>query len=112
MHMDLDRNTHSVFMLNYHLVLAVKYRRQAIDDKVSQRAKEIFEYIAPKYKITLLEWEHGKGHINAMYKANPRSEISKFINAYKSASSRLVKKEYPEILTKLWNEAFWSKVFA
>ena len=39
------------------------------------------------------------------------TELSKFINAYKSASSRLLKKEYPEIREKLWKEAFWSQSF-
>ena len=29
----------------------------------------------------------------------------------KSASSRLLKKEYPEIREKLWKEAFWSQSF-
>ena len=38
-------------------------------------------------------------------------ELSKFINAYKSASSRLIKKEYPEIRQKLWKEMFWSQSF-
>ena len=40
-----------------------------------------------------------------MFRAQPRSELSKFINAYKSASSRLLKKEYPQIKEKLWKEA-------
>ena len=35
-----------------------------------------------------------------MFRAQPRTELSKFINAYKSASSRLLKKEYPEIRKK------------
>ena len=30
--MDLDNNAHSVFLLHYHLVLVVKYRRQVFDD--------------------------------------------------------------------------------
>ena len=38
-------------------------------------------------------------------------EISKFINAYKSASSRLLKKEFPQIRQKLWKEYFWSQSF-
>ena len=46
-----------------------------------------------------------------MFRAHPKSEPSKFINAYKSASSRLIKKEYPEIRQKLWNEMFWSQSF-
>lgn len=58
--MNLDNNAHSVFLLHYHLVLVVKYRRQVFDDTVSGRAKEIFEYIAPNYNITLEEWNHDK----------------------------------------------------
>ena len=46
-----------------------------------------------------------------MFRAHPKSELSKFINAYKSASSRLIKKEYPEIRQKLWKEMFWSQSF-
>ena len=46
-----------------------------------------------------------------MFRAQPKSELSKFINAYKSAGSRLLKKEYPEIKSKLWKEAFWSQSF-
>ena len=93
--MDLDNNAHSVFLLHYHLVLVVKYRRQVFDDAISGRAKEIFAYIAPNYNIT----------------AHPNTEISKFINAYKSASSRLLKKEFPQIKQKLWKEHFWSQSF-
>ena len=46
-----------------------------------------------------------------MFRAKPQSEISRFINAYKSASSRLLKKEFPQIREKLWKEAFWSQSF-
>jgi putative transposase len=108
---ELDNNAHSVFLLWYHLVLVVKYRRKVIDDAVSNRAKEIFEYIAPNYKITLQEWNHDKDHIHILFRAHPKSEISKFINAYKSASSRLIKKEFPSVRQKLWKEYFWSQSF-
>lgn len=42
---DLDSNNHSVFALYYHLVLVVKYRRKIINTDISNRLKEIFEYI-------------------------------------------------------------------
>lgn len=109
--MKLDSNAHSVFLLYYHLVLVVKYRRKVFDDKISERAKEIFEYISPNYNITLQEWNHEKDHVHILFKAHPKSEISKFINAYKSASSRLLKKEFPQIRQKLWKEHFWSQSF-
>jgi putative transposase len=95
----------------YHLVLVVKYRKKVIDNMISDRLKEIFEYIAPNYNIFLQEWNHDYDHVHILFKGHPNSEISKFINAYKSASSRLIKKENPEILLKLWKEYFWSRSF-
>ncbi len=109
--MKLDSNKHSVFLMYYHLILVVKYRRKVFDDKISDRAKEIFEYISPKYNITLQEWNYDKDHVHILFKAHPNTEISKFINAYKSASSRLLKKEFAEIRQKLWKEYFWSQSF-
>ena len=109
--MELDNNAHSVFLLHYHLVLVVKYRRNVFNTNISSRAKEIFSYIAPNYNITLEEWNYDGDHVHILFKAHPNTEISKFINAYKSASSRLLKKEFPEIREKLWKETFWSQSF-
>ncbi|GGE13894.1 IS200/IS605 family transposase [Marinithermofilum abyssi] len=107
----LDSNNHSVFLMYYHLVLVIKYRKKVLDDPISIRAKEIFEYIAPKYNITLQEWNHDQDHVHILFKGHPNLELSKFINAYKSASSRLLKKEFPDIRKKLWKEYFWSRSF-
>ena len=77
-----DRNQHSVYLLYYHLILVVKYRRKVFDDVISERAKDIFSYIAPRYGITLEEWNHDVDHIHVMFRAKPATEISKFINAW------------------------------
>ena len=66
--MELDNNAHSVFLLHYHLVLVVKYRRKVFNSNISSRAKEIFEYIAPKYNITLEEWNHDRDHVHIFLK--------------------------------------------
>ena len=109
--MKLDTNAHSVFSLHYHLILVVKNRRQVFTDEISNRAREIFEHIAPNYKIELIEWNYDKDYVHVLFKGQPKTEMSKFINAYKSASSRLLKKEYPTIRQKLWKEMFWSRSF-
>ncbi len=80
-------------------------------DGISARLREIFEYIQPTYNITLQEWNHDQDHIHALFSSHPKSELTKFLNAYKSASSRLIKKEYPQIREKLWKEYFWSRSF-
>ena len=43
-----DHNAHSVYLMYYHLIMVVKYRRKVINDSISERAKEIWEYIAPR----------------------------------------------------------------
>lgn len=109
--MELDTNNHSVFLLYYHLILVVKYRRKVFSDQMSQYAKNIFIRISSAYNITLEEWNHDNDHVHIMFRAHPNTEISKFINAYKSASSRLIKKDFPEVRRKLWKEMFWSRSY-
>ncbi|MCA0971229.1 IS200/IS605 family transposase [Halobacillus litoralis] len=109
--MKLDSNNHSVFLMYYHLVLVVKYRREVIDDTISDYSREKFVSLGEKYNITLVEWNHDLDHVHILFKAHPNTELSKFINAYKSASSRLVKKEFPLVRKKLWKEMFWSRSF-
>lgn len=109
--MVLESNNHSVFSLNYHLVLVIKYRRKVIDDPISLRLREIFENIQGDYNITVREWNHDVDHVHILFSAHPNSEISKFLNAYKSASSRLIKKEFPQTRKLLWKESFWSRSF-
>src|SRR5574344_2478213 len=107
----LDTNAHSVFMLWYHLILVTKYRRRVFNDEVSNRAKDIFEYIASNYHITLIEWNHDSDHVHILFRSHPKTELSKFINAYKSASSRLIKQEFESVRNKLWKSYFWSQSF-
>ena len=109
--MDLDNNNHSVFSIHFHLILVIKYRRKVIDDIISNRLKEIFIYIEDNYNISLEEWNHDIDHVHILFKSHPNTNLTKFINAYKSASSRLIKKEYPSIKDKLYEEPFWSKSF-
>lgn len=100
-----------MFSLNDHLVICVKYRRKVIDDEISDRLKEILTSIGKSYPITVREWNHDADPIHVLFSAHPKSELSKFLNADQSASSRLIKKEYPEIKEKLWKEYFWSRSF-
>ena len=98
-------------MLHYHLILCIKYRHKVIDDTISNRLKEIFVKIAPAYNIMLEEWNHDIDHVHILFRGHPNTEMSKFINTYKSASSRIIKKEFSTIRQSLWKEMFWSQSF-
>ena len=110
-YMIIYSNNHSVFNLHYHLILVTKYRKQVISDCISNRLKDIFCYVSKNYHIDLEEWNYDIDHVRILFRSHPNTNISKFINAYKSCSSRLIKKEYPSIKEKLYKEFFWSQSF-
>ena len=110
-HYKLDTNNHSAFKLNYHLILTVKHRRKVLTKAIEKEIVADFEKMAPNYHIELIEAGSDKDHIHFLFSAWPNTQLSKFINAYKSASSRLLKKEFPQIRKKLWKEYFWSQSF-
>lgn len=82
-----------------------------MDDTISDYAKNMFVRLGERYNISLVEWNHDIDHVHILFKAHPNTEMSKFINAYKSASSRLIKKHFPLVKKKLWKENFWSRSF-
>jgi putative transposase len=54
---------------------------------------------------------HDLNHLHILFRAEPRSNISKFINAYKSSTSRNIKELFPEVKKKLWKSHSWSRSF-
>jgi putative transposase len=109
--MKLDTNNHSVFKLQYHLILPIKYRRKVITNEISDQLLADFKRIGAAYKIRVIEWNHDQDHVHVLFDSEPDMNFSKFINAYKSASSRLIKKSNPVIRQQLWQEMFWSKSY-
>ena len=109
---ELDNNNHSVFLLYYHLILVAKYRRKVFSNKMSQYAKDIFVRIGSSYNITLEEWNHEQDHVHIPFCAHPNTEISKFINAYKSAVQDLLKRISPKLDLNYGKKCFGRKVIA
>jgi len=109
--MKLDNNNHSVFKMFFHLVLVIKYRRTVLEDDIVEYLHKRFVEIGEGFNIHLEEMNHDKDHLHILFRAEPNSELSKFINAYKSSTSRMVKKLYPRVRSKLWKSAFWSRSY-
>ena len=97
--------------MRYDLILVIKHRRSVIDEIISERLRSMFEQFQHKYNIELQEWFYSPDYIHVSFRGHPNSELSKFINTYKSASSRIIKRDFPEIKPKLWQDTFWSRSF-
>lgn len=105
------KTQHSVYSITLHLVLVVKYRRDVIDDTISNRIKEIFETIGLSYDVEIIEWNHDKDHVHTILSISPSTNLNKYVNAAKAASSRLIKKEFPNVKLQLCENSFWTRGF-
>ena len=105
------KTQHSVYSITLHLVLVVKYRRDVIDDTISDRIRELFEKIGLLYDVEIIEWNYDKDHVHTILSISPSTNLNKYVNAAKTASSRLIKKELPEIKSKLYQNSFWTRGF-
>ena len=105
------KTQHSVYSIILHLVLVVKYRHDVIDDTISNRIKEIFKTIGLSHDVEIIEWNHDKVHVYTILSISLSTNLNKYVNATKTASSRLIKKEFPEIKSKLYQDSLWTRGF-
>lgn len=73
--------------------------------------KEIASYIGKNHNIEIKELNGETDHVHILIRAKPHSNLSKYINAMKSASSRRLKEEFPDVRKRLWKEQFWTQSY-
>lgn len=104
-----DKGSHSVYALQYHLVIVTKYRRKVFtDNKIIDFLKMKNNEISDTFKVDILDQECDKDHIHIIFKAKPTLDIPKYLNALKTISSREIQRNFPEAKKKLWKGVFWS----
>ena len=103
---------HAKYDLKYHLVLVTKYRKKCITKDMLNRFEEIIKDICKRWDVELLEFSGEEDHIHLLISAHPSMELSKFINNLKTVSSRLIRKEFKEHLSKFyWKPYFWTRAY-
>lgn len=102
-------NRHSCFLLQYHLVLVTKYRHPTL---VEPLRSELIAYTTEyfnKQGCHIMEVNCDTDHMHILFEAPPQISLSNFVNAFKSASSRIIRKNHSDFLEKFyWKPYFWS----
>jgi putative transposase len=105
----LDKSSHAVFSLQYHLVLIIKYRRKALcDEAIRERLKNIVWDLAKQLGIEIIAQEPAEDHIHILFKAKQSTDLVKIVNTLKGVTARLMRKEFPQLKELLWGDSFWS----
>lgn len=106
----LDKNAHSVYSLNYHLIQCIKYRRKVLTfPEIIEELKQRTYKIAESYEIKITAIETDLDHIHILFTTKPQTPLIKFINNWKSATSKVLRRKFHDkIKNKLWRDTFWN----
>ena len=109
----LDKGAHSVYALQYHLVQCIKYRKPVLyNEDIVTLLKNKVHSISKTFEVEVLNIECDKDHYHMIFKAKPTLDITKYINALKTISSREIRRNFAEELKPhLWGDALWSKSY-
>lgn len=91
--MELKRNCNAVYLLNYHLILVVKYRQKVFtNEKIIEKLKEILRNISNDFDVEVVNQECGEDHVHLLISAKPTLDLPKYINILKGHSCRIKKR--------------------
>ena len=100
---------HCVFNLHVHLVFVTKYRQKIFTKIYLDFMQKIFTEICIDYQAELVEFDGEVDHVHLLINYPPQAQISKMINSLKGVSSRMLKKNHPEIIQWYYNkQSLWS----
>lgn len=102
----------SVSDLKAHLILTTKHRKKVFTAEMLARLHEITEGLLEQWECRLIEINGKEDHVHILFQYHPAMEISKFVNNFKSVSSRRLRQEFPEQIKKFdWKEVFWNSSY-
>jgi putative transposase len=104
-----NRGSPSVYSIHLHLVLVTKYRRKVITSAMIARMAEVFQNICKKKKSLMLQFDGESDHVHLLIDLHPDNNISQLVASLKSASSRIIRKEFEIEVNKTYSKpVFWS----
>ena len=103
---------HCVYHLKYHLVLVTKYRRKCFTKIILKRLEEICHDQCKNWDVEMEEFGGEADHIHLLLDMHPNIALSRFINSLKTVTSRLLRKEFREHLSKFyWKPVLWTRAY-
>ena len=100
--------SHNKTTLMYHLVCAVKYRRNVLTESVTDTIVNVCLDIQDKYDIDFIEIGMDVNYIHYLIQTPSKYSPTQVVTMIKSLTARMVFKINTEVKKKLWGGEFWS----
>ena len=107
--MEVTHGRGYVYSIQYHIVWCVKYRHKILTPKIENKLIEVLYRIANDNNFQILECNTDKDHIHLLINCTPQHYIPNIMQKMKGISSRVLMKEFREVLRKkLWGGHLWN----
>jgi putative transposase len=90
------------------LVFIAKYRKEVFDKDSIDHLRTYFAKVCADFGATLVEVEGGRDHVHLLVEYPPKVSISALVNSLKGVSSRMLRKDRPDLAHKYWKGVLWS----
>jgi len=105
---EIRRGRHCVFKMHVHLVFVAKYRRKVFDGDAIDRMRRMFGKVCDDMQASLVEMDGEDNHVHLLVEYPPKLAVSVLVNSLKGVSSRLLRKERPDLKKRYWKNMLWS----
>ena len=108
--MEYKKGSHSVYGLQYHIVLVVKYRRKCIKGELKNYLLQALKEVIEMREGQVLEMNSDLDHVHLLVELSHKYAIKDIIASLKGATARKVRNRFPEVLAEyFWDsKSFWS----
>ncbi len=105
---DIKAGRHCAFSLHVHLVFVTKYRKDVFQAHNYESMRRIFWGVCEDFEAELVEVDGEMNHVHNLVNYPPKVAVAKLVNSLKGVSSRLLKKNHPELSKWYWSGTLWS----
>ena len=99
--------SHTLHRLRFHLVWTPKYRHRVLEGAVAARLTELLRQACQVKEWQLHELSIQPDHVHLLVQVLPTNSVSYVLNILKGGTSRVLRKEFPELEEFLWHDSFW-----
>jgi putative transposase len=99
---------HTKHRIRIHLVWIPKYRKRVLRGKIAARVKQLLHQACSINKWLLSELCVHENHVHLLIQINPSDSVADVAKRLKGGSSRIIRKEFPEMEEFLWGDSFWA----
>ncbi len=105
---EIRSGRHCTFAMHVHLVFVTKYRRHVFDADAIKKLRPVFSKVCANFESKLIEMDGEDDHVHLLVEYPPKVAVSNMVNSLKGVSSRLLRKERPDIVQRYYKDVIWS----